>query len=285
MAEVKSPPAQHYQPNYDADFNLRARHPIGRLHLLKNSAQSLIMPRLLRCDLDLPYGDTPGQRLDIFPAPQANAPVFVFVHGGYFRALDKSQYRYIARPMVAAGCSVALVNYDLAPRVTVAQIIEQVLRAFDWLRQNIGQWNGDPGNILLCGHSVGAFLAASILQQDWPGGSGVRRAALLSGLYDLEPMRRSFLNTALNLSPEDSQRLNPGAAEIGPGPDILLATGGAETGEFLRQTRDFGRDLTQVGRPHDLQILPGITHYTMSRLLARQGTPITNWLLQDLLTV
>ena len=112
--------------NYDHQFNLRKRHPLGRLHLLINELQSYTTRRTLRKSLDVTYGITSGEKIDIFPAANANAPVFVFIHGGYFKALDKRQYSYIATPFVKSGCTVVLVNYDLAPRVSVEKIIDQM---------------------------------------------------------------------------------------------------------------------------------------------------------------
>ncbi|WP_419909036.1 alpha/beta hydrolase [Hoeflea sp.] len=139
----------------DDQFNLRKRHPVSRLNLLKNAAQSNWARLVLDCSLDVAYGESSGQRLDIFPGKDRPSPVFIFIHGGYFRALDKSLYRYMARPMAKAGMTTVLVNYDLAPKVTVAEIIRQNLSAFAWIRQNIHRWNGDRERMFLCGHSIG----------------------------------------------------------------------------------------------------------------------------------
>lgn len=270
--------ATEHRSELDDQFNLRKRHPVARNYLLLNALQSLMARYQLTSSLDVSYGDSPGQKLDIFPAVAEAAPVFVFIHGGYFRALGKSHYRYLANRMVRAGYTTVLVNYDLAPKVTVAEIIRQNLAAFTWIRRNIHQWNGDPSRITLCGHSVGAFLAAKILEEDWPGGSGLNKVALLSGLFDLEPMRQSYLNRDVRLSPADPQDLNPNATAISQDAELLVAVGADETTQFVSQSEGFSQALSQAGRQNVLQTLPGINHYTMSRLLCGHKNPVIDWI-------
>lgn len=265
----------------DAQFKLRERHPFARLHLLKNAAESHLARYSLSCELDVRYGASEGQKLDVFPARTAGAPVFVFIHGGYFRALDKGQYRYIARRMVRSGYTTVLVNYDLAPRVPVSVIVQQVIASFEWVRENIGRWQGDPARIILCGHSVGAFLSAKVLEGDWPGGSGIRKAVLLSGLFDLGPMKRSFLNADLRLSDADVSQLNARADAVAERPSVLVAVGGAETGQFVSQSRSYSRSLNDAGVNNQFMILPRCNHYSMSRLLARRDNPVMEWILGD----
>ena len=253
------------------------RHPFSRYNLVLNVLQSRLARAHMTCDIDVSYGNTPGQKLDIFPARSEAAPVFVFIHGGYFRALDKSQYSYVARQAVKAGYTTVLVNYDLAPAVSVSEIIRQNLAAFLWIKNNIRAWQGDPARITLCGHSVGAFLAAKILEKYWPGGSGIYKAALLSGLFDLGPMRQSFLNRALHLSETDVETLNPVAAETKQRPEILVSVGANETGQFIIQSQVYSDALTRAGVQNTSQVLPGIDHYTMSRLLAGGKNPVMDW--------
>src|SRR6185436_17236466 len=118
-------------------------------------------------ELDLAYGDSPGQRLDVFPAPQPDAPVLVFIHGGYWRALDKSDHSFVAPPFTAAGVCVVIPNYDLAPAVTVPQITLQVVRAVAWTWKHIARFGGDPGRITVAGHSAGGQLATMMLACLW----------------------------------------------------------------------------------------------------------------------
>ena len=269
--------------NLDEQFNLRKSHRTGKYFLLLNQLQSLVARWSLECSLDVSYGESRGQRVDIFPAEGDASGVFVFIHGGYFRALDKAQYRYIARRMVPEGYTTVLVNYDLAPRVSVAEIVRQVSRSFSWLCRNLHRWNGDPRRIVLCGHSVGAFLVAKLLEQEGaPAASDacrVRKVVLLSGLYDLGPMRQSYLNQTLGLTSSDVETLSPISCALKQSPEILVAVGEEETAEFIRQSEEYSKKLRNDGVANDLLVMPGIHHYTMSRLLARSDNPLMRWIL------
>lgn len=263
----------------DDQFNLRRRHPLAKHYLLVNAFQSVLARSFLECELDVSYGDTAGQSIDIFPAAESSSPVFVFIHGGYFRALDKRHYRYIGRLTKRAGYTCVLVNYDLAPQVRVVEIVEQMLRAFAWVRKNISQFNGDPEDLVLCGHSVGAFLVAKILEHDWPAedGNAITRAALLSGLYDLGPMKASYLNKDVQLTDADVATLSPIKRPLRQTPEILIAVGETETTEFLRQSRSYAEKLEHEGVAHELIVLPRTNHYTMSRTLAVSGNVVAEW--------
>ena len=95
--------------------------------------------------------------LMFFPSTAPNSPVFIFIHGGYFKALDKRQYSFLAQPFVQSGFTVINLNYDLAPKVRVEEIVQQTCCAIAWIYSNVGRWNGDPNQLIICGHSVGAF--------------------------------------------------------------------------------------------------------------------------------
>ncbi|ARC92275.1 hypothetical protein B6A42_09380 [Vibrio coralliilyticus] len=256
-------------PNYDHEFNLRQRHPFGRWHLLKNEWQSTVSRQRLTCSLDIEYGPTPGQKLDVFPAKTPGAPVLFFIHGGYFRALDKRQYSYLAKPFVNAGCTVVLINYDLAPSVSVAQIIDQNLAAFDWVKSHIHKWNGNADNIVICGHSVGAFLASKIAEHRHicSEENSLSGLALLSGVYDLTKVKDSYLNDSLNLTKEEIEA-SPIFSPAAGFPPTLVAVGGNETNEFIRQSEHYFAKLEAVKVESEFHNLDTHNHYTVSRLLA-----------------
>lgn len=260
--------------NLDDQFDLRKRHPSGKVYMLRNFLESMVAARRLRCSLDVSYGDSPGQQVDVFPAKNASSPVFVFIHGGYFRALDKSQYRFIAPRLRKAGYATVLVNYDLVPRVSVTEIVRQNLAAFSWICRHAGDWGGDPSRMVICGHSVGAFLAAKILEQEWNASEHpacrIEKALLLSGLYDLEPMKRSYLDRDLRLTRGEVETLSPMACVLRQTPEILIAVGENETQEFVRQSVDYAAKLEHDGVENTLAIMPGHHHYSMARTLAQK---------------
>lgn len=269
----------------DSELNLRKRHPFSRGYLVLNQLQSLVASKLLPSMLDISYGDSEGQRLDVFPGKSPNAPVFIFIHGGYFRALDKSQYRFIAPRLRRLGFTTVLVNYDLAPKVSVSEIFNQVQKAIHWIAQHSNDWQGDPEKLYLCGHSVGAVLAARVLEKpdffDPNRTWAIRGALLLSGIYKLTALQQSYLNTDLHLSAEEAEGLSADVAALKAGGRLLVAVGDRETNEFVRQSRAYSRQLSDFKVDHTYLEPGGINHYSMSRLLVRKNSPVLKWLMDD----
>lgn len=187
------------------------------------------------------YGPDPCERLDLFAAGDAPVPVVVFVHGGYWQQLGKADSAFLALAVRAAGAAFATVGYGLAPRHGMDEIVAMVRRAVRWTWSHAAGLGLDPDRIHLIGSSAGAHLVASCLVPD-PGGpdpSGwlipVRSAVLLSGIYDLEPIRLSSVNDALGLDEPTARRHSPLFHLPARLPDLVVARGAVETDEFARQ--------------------------------------------------
>jgi arylformamidase len=191
-----------------------------------------------RAELGLFYGDTPRQFIDLFtPVAGENAPLILFIHGGYWRAFDPSFHSHHARGLNARGIAVAVVGYDLCPIVTIADIVEQIRRAciFLWARF------GKP--VLVTGHSAGGHLAAAMVATDWrtlypkapadlvPAGYAV------SGLFDLTFVTSVSANQDLRLSADEARRLSPMFWPVPPARALDAAVGDLETGAFKDQSR------------------------------------------------
>jgi len=191
--------------------------------------------------LDIAYGDGPSETLDIFPAARSDAPLHMFIHGGYWRARDKSEFSFLAEPYVAAGVSVAIVNYALCPLIGLGEMVDQVRRAFCWLHRHAGDFGADPGRIQISGHSAGAHLAAMLLATDWRAldsdlpDAPIASAILVSGLYDLTKLVRTSINEALQLDMAAARRLSPLAAVPRSRPPTILAVGEDEGAGFRAQ--------------------------------------------------
>lgn len=248
--------------DYDAQFDLRKRHPFGRFKVLENEARSVYARLILNNTIDVAYGPRTGQTLDVFPSERHNSPVFVFIHGGYFRALDKRQYSFLALPFVRHNFTVVNVNYDLSPNVPVREIVEQIYEAYRWIHDNAEEWNGDPNQIILCGHSVGALLAAKLISHlsETAANNNVKACILLSGLYDLAPVQQSFLNSTLDLTDEDITRISPIFGTVGALP-TLLAVGENESHEFIRQSNNYADHMQKHGHASNLKLLANRNHY------------------------
>ena len=231
----------------DRQYNNRARVP-EHPEILDRWAQASQLSRDgLSRRLDVPYGSGPNETLDIFPSPWAGAPVLVFIHGGWWRSLDKSQHSFVAPTFVHAGAMVVVPNYALCPGTAGAPvgldtIALQMVQALAWVWRHAALYGGDPNHIVLAGHSAGGQLAAMLLNCEW-GQVGadlpptlVKAALAISGVFDLEPVRRTpFLQADLRLTPALSARLSPVHL---PAPRGLLyaAVGDDESEEFLLQT-------------------------------------------------
>jgi len=205
---------------YDSMYNNRELVPDHGAYLARWAEASARARAQEPCELDIAYGSGPGETLDVFPAPpQDDGPMLVFVHGGYWRALDKSDHSFVAPAFTRHGACVVVPNYALCPAVTIPQITLQVARAVAWTWRNAARFGGDPKRIVVAGHSAGGQLAAMMLACLWPQLDAelprdvVRGALAVSGLHDLEPiMRTPFLQPALQLTPEQVARASPARA-------------------------------------------------------------------------
>ena len=235
----------------------------------------------LQCRLDLQYGPEPTQTLDFFPGPESNCPVLIFIHGGYWRALDKADFSWIAPAYVAAGIAVAVLNYGLAPATPLPEIVAQMRRACAWIYTHTGELQVDPTRIVCSGHSAGGHLAAMMLATDWPGsgtqalpGRLLAGAVSVSGLFDLEPLSRApFLREDLRLNNELVRQLSPIYQPCHTDVPLLRAVGELETTAFHRQSQLIAEHWPQACQT-ELMDLPGCNHYTACEALAMPGTAL-----------
>ncbi len=231
----------------EREYNVRASIPEHPAILARWAAQASATRRLHACLLDLPYGELPAERLDIYPARDEASPLLVFIHGGYWRSLDKSDFSWIAPAFVRRGVSVALLNYGLAPATAMEDMVRQILAALAWLYRRSERYGFDSGRIFVGGHSAGAHLAAMsmaalypVLAADLPADL-VKGVLAISGLYDLEPLLHApFVNVDLKLDRARARRLSPMRYPAAPQIRLVTAVGGAESSEFLRQSRVIG---------------------------------------------
>lgn len=188
--------------------------------------------------IDLRFGGGDNETLDLFRPPRAARGTFLFIHGGYWCRMDKADHAFVAPAFVDAGYAVAIVNYDLCPRVTIARIVEQCRHAVRWI-ERYGAQHGAPAPLVIAGHSAGGQLAAMMFATDWRL-YGLERAPFagivtISGLHDLAPLALTSLNANLRLDDDEARRMSP--IQYAPLADVPLAifVGARETSEYLRQ--------------------------------------------------
>lgn len=228
----------------EAQYNNRARVPDHGQVLARWAQASELVRQRSVAHLDVAYGDGPGEVLDLFPTDAPAAPVLIFIHGGYWRSLDKADHSFVAPSFTADGALVVVVNYALCPAVTVEHIVMQMVRAVVWVWRHAEAYGGDPSRIALAGHSAGAHLAAMLMSCRWKvvaedlPAQPLSGALAISGLYDLEPLRQTaFLQADLQLTPASVGRLSPAFFPRPKSGKLYAAVGADETDEFQRQNR------------------------------------------------
>jgi arylformamidase len=231
----------------------------------------------LDCRLDVAYGPTPAERLDIFPARNVRgpAPILVFIHGGYWRAMDKDVHRFPALGFAPHGVALATVNYALAPGVSMDEIVRQCRSAVAWVYRHSATFGADAGRVHVSGHSAGGHLTAMMLATDWPAFAPdlpadlVKGGCPISGLYDLEPIRHTYLNADVRLDADMAARNSPVRLRPRGAGWMVVTAGSLESAEFHR----LQKELVAAWRPAGLRVTevdsPGMHHFNVVTQLAR----------------
>ena len=240
--------------------------------------KSQVAREALKSQLNVSYGDSPRQVLDIFPADQPGAKVLLFIHGGYWRGGSKDDNCSFAPLFVKRGVTVVLVEHDLCPTVTVTDIVRQIRSAIAWTYRNIARYHGNPAQFFVSGHSAGGHLAAMALAHDWKSEGlpqdMVKGAVVMSGVMDLDMVMHVNVNEEIRMTPEiaraNSPLLHPPLSRC----PILVAVGGAEPEGWKQMSKDYFAFCQKHGLSCAYLEVPGANHYTMSEHLADAASPL-----------
>lgn len=275
------------QAALDREYNNSGKVANAAHYLAWYPGESARTRETLPARLDLRYGPRPGETLDVFlPEGRGPWPVHVFVHGGYWRSFDKQDFSFVARGLQPAGVLVAVINYALVPTVDMDELVQQVRASVAWLHRNVGALGGDPGNITVSGHSAGGHLTAMLMATDWRSFAGlpadvVKAGCGVSGLYDLEPIRLSYLNQTLGLTMETARRNSPVhlvPAAAGP---LLLPVGEKEGDEYHRQTEWLAAAWRRRGLPVEVMDMAGHDHFSIITELGDPGSTLSRTILRQ----
>ena len=254
--------ARERQLDYEVEYNNRQRVPEhGEINARWQTA-SAAYRATARAALDQTYGPGERHRYDLFLAGEANAPLVVYIHGGYWQRGDRTDYAFLAQALNARGLDVALPSYALCPEVSVMDIVAQ-LRSFMAVL-----WRKTGKHALLTGHSAGGHLTAAMLATDWSAVAGVptdlvRTGIAISGVFDLGPLVGTSLNDALGLDASAARTASPLFWPPPAGRVLVAAVGGAESAEFLRQSREITTRWQSAGVSCQYLEVPGANHFTV----------------------
>jgi arylformamidase len=275
-------PAQLDPEWLNSMYNNRALVPDHADYMARWASDSEAARAGSLAELDISYGTSQGEKLDIFRASEsqagnAGAPVLVFIHGGYWRSMDKADHSFLAPAFAQRGACVVIPNYDLCPAVTIPHITLQMVSALAWVYRNIARFGGDPSRITVVGHSAGGHLAAMLLTCLWPlyakdlPANLVKNALSISGLYELQSiMQTPFLQNSLRLTAKQVAQTSP-AWLPAPKKGLLYTVAGAsESDEFLRHNalieQAWGARAVPVR-----EALLGLNHFSVLDALIQPG--------------
>lgn len=283
MLDKPSPDVKVYrgynQEQLDAQYNQLSIVGDNSGYKQRKIAESARVRASLKGTLDLAYGPSPHELLDMFVSGRTGAPTLVFLHGGAWKGGNKDEVSFMAEPYVEAGANVAIVNFALVPDVRLDEQVRQAAASVAWTYRNAEKFGGDPERVFAMGHSSGGHLTGMMLVTDWARDFGLPANALkggapFSGMFDLEPVQLSWRNTYLKMSKEEALQLS----SIRGIPDrpmpLVIGYGTGELDEFKRQSREFAKAWRAKNYPCTELELPGLNHFEVQQQMANPSGPI-----------
>lgn len=229
------------------------------------------------------YGQDPVEKLDIYAAKQAGAPVYCFIHGGYWRMLSKDDSAMMAQSLHAAGATVVCLDYGLAPAYRLPHIIEQCERALQWVHRHIAQFNGDAQRIHISGSSAGGHLSGMLLASDAQRSQPlIHSASIISGVMDLHPILQTAVNGWLELDEEQARRYSPALHPPAARTPVLVAWGEHEPAVMQEQSRHYARQCELAGCRVQTVPVPERNHFNVLMDLEQGDSALTLAVLQTM---
>jgi arylformamidase len=260
---------QYDQASLDSQYNIRSHVTDFATHLEQWELLSRQTEKEYAVIKDVSYGSLQGEQLDVYPSLLPQSKTLIFIHGGYWHMHDKTTFHFVAGAFRAYGITTILLNYPLAPAFLIDQILLSCRQAIYWLSQNLFQFNGDPRQIYVAGHSAGGHLAAMLLTTDWPrfnknvSADIIKGGAAISGLFNLKPIQLSYLNKILNMDSEAALRNSVIQLFPTSRSPLILVVGADETEEFKDQSKELYENWKKKNFAVQLMQIPGQNHFSI----------------------
>jgi arylformamidase len=260
----------------EREYNNRALVPEHADYFARWEKDSQFVRETLPAHLDLAYGPHPRHRIDLFSAGKAARGTLIFIHGGYWRSLDKSMFSWLAASWAAAGVNVAMPSYRLAPEARIDDIVDDIIEAANWLAANGARYGVPCDRLVVSGHSAGGHLTAALFAAPRErlrfDPARIAGGVPFSGIFDFEPMLQFGFNADFKLDAAAARRLTLLDKKPTVGAKLVVAAGAGESSEFQRQSRAFADAWSPQSAP--ALLLPGLNHFSIVDSFAERGQPL-----------
>jgi arylformamidase len=268
---------QYNQAALNSQYNNRLHVPDFTTHLERWELLSRQTEKEFASIKDIAYGKLPLEQLDVYPSQQPSSKTLIFIHGGYWYKMDKASFQFIAKAFGDYGITTVLINYPLVPAVSIDQVSASCRKAVCWVHQNITEFNGNPDEIYIAGHSAGGHLAAMLLTTDWKDFNlttdVIKGVCAVSGLFNLIPIQLSDINQVLNMDTETALRNSPVTLLPATQCPLAVVVGADETAEFLDQSAAL-YTCWKESTPAEIIQIQGLNHYTRIETMLYPECPL-----------
>lgn len=275
-------------PTAEGQYNNRANVPEHPELLAEWAAKCAAWSADAKTMRTLVYGDSDAEMLDLYLAEADEAPVHMYIHGGYWQANDRKSSSFIARPLVAAGAHVAVIDYGLCPDVTIDEIGRQCRAALAFLYGCVKSFGGNPDRITVSGHSCGGQLVGMVMATDWSQFGAdlprdlVKGGVSVSGVFDLEPLLNTTINIKVGMDAETARCNSPLFMEPACDAPLALLWGDKETDAFRLQSQAMATAWGAKGVETVAEAISGVNHFTVLTGMENPAHPATRAILQQL---
>jgi len=247
---------KYNQEQLNLQYNNRYHVPAFEKSLQQWETLSRLAEKKYKVVKDIAYGDEPRELLDVFPSSKPDSKTLVFIHGGYWQKFDN---------FTNYDITTVLISYPLMPAVSMDQVVASCHKAVDWVKKNIVQFNGDPDQVYVAGHSAGGHLAAMLMAKDITRSNqhNLKGICAISGLYNLIPIQLSNINDVLQMDKETAIRNSPVFNEPVESCSLLLAVGSEETEEYSYQSQELNSKWKNKNLSIELLEISGLNHFSI----------------------